>query len=128
MSTLNAFAAGMSSQTPPASSPLWNAATISSFTSSLARSNVSAPRARATSSRPRAARRQTSRSSGMSAYWKPSSPPAGGVAVVGQSGVLEAVEPAGVELGVDHLEHRDPRLGVLRGDDVAERAHRRLLA
>ena len=45
-----------------------------------------------------------------------------GLAVLGHVVVAEAVELAGEQLRVDHFEHRDPRLRVLGGDEVAERA------
>jgi hypothetical protein len=41
--------------------------------------------------------------------------------------VAEAIKPAGSQLLVDHLGDRHPRLVILRGGDIAQRAQGRLL-
>ena len=47
--------------------------------------------------------------------------------IIGHVVVAEAIELPGAELRVDHLEHGDSRVSVLRRDEVAERAQRALL-
>ena len=109
MHTDHARLTSSSSHAPPLSSPLASAATISS------RNGVS----------------QAAKTLGPVAtpggLVEPAQhqPPCIGIAR--HVGVAKAVQASRGQLVVDHLGHRDARVGVLGGGDVAEGAQRRLL-
>src|ERR1700733_5683375 len=58
---------------------------------------------------------------------EPAGAPPPGLPVLRHVREAEAVELAGEQLGVDHVQHRDLRVAVLRQEHIAERAERRRL-